>query len=353
MVKDILVINPGSTTTKIGMYREGNFVFQETITHNPDVILELGSIPNQLDYRVKVINQVLINKEYDIKNIDAIVGRGGMIVGLLGGGYEVNEKLYEALKSPDNPQHASSLGGMIAFEIGRELGVPAYIYDSPMGCELMDIAKVTGLKGYERYGAYHVLNAKAQGRNYADSVGAKYEDLNLIVAHMGGGITVTAHKNGKIIDGLSYDDGPMSPERTGGMPLLLWNQVCFNLAHNKENAEKLICGKGGLYSYLGVTDCRQVEKLISEGNEEAKLVYEAMAYQVAKSIAQLTVPLEGKIDGIILTGGAANSKKLTANVTKYAQHVGKIIVLPGEDELLALAKGTYRIITGEEKAHIF
>ena len=189
--------------------------------------------------------------------------------------------------------------------------------------------------------------------NYAESIGKKYEELNLIVCHMGGGISASAHKEGKIIDGVSYDDGPMSPERTGGIPLLLWTKLCFSGKYTEEEIEKLICGKGGLYSYLGVTDCREVEKMIEEGNKKAATVYEAMAYQVAKGIAQTSVALKGKVDAVILTGGAAHSKKLTEMIQDYAGHIGKFVIMPGEDELLALAKGAERILEGKEEAHIY
>ena len=314
---DILVINPGSTTTKIGLFRNLELVFEETLTHDPDKLLAYGTIGAQLPYRAEVIRKILDEKNYDTTLLKAVVGRGGMVIGLSGGGYRVNPALCEAMKSPENPQHASSLGALLAYEIAEALGIPSFIYDSTMGCELSEVAKISGLSGIERYGCYHV------------------------------------HKNGQIIDGASYDDGPMSPERTGGIALLLWTKLCYSGKYTKEEADKLICGKGGLYSYLGVTDCREVEKLIANGDKKAALVYEAMAYQVAKSIAEMSVALKGEVDGIILTGGAAHSKMLTDMVRDYAGHIGEFILMPGEDELGALAKGAERILSGEETAHIY
>lgn len=350
---DILVINPGSTTTKIGLFRNMELVFEKTLTHDPDRLLAYGTIGAQLPARAKVIREVLAELNYDTAGLKAVVGRGGMIIGLSGGGYRVNPALCEAMKNPENPQHASSLGALIAYDIAESLGIPSFIYDSTMGCELTEVAKVSGLAGIERYGCYHVLNARAQAMNYASQIGKEYKELNLLVCHMGGGISVTVHKNGQIIDGASYDDGPMSPERTGGIALLLWTKLCYSGKYTKEEADKFICGKGGLYSYLGVTDCREVEKMIADGDEKAKLVYEAMAYQIAKSIAEMSVALKGEVDGIILTGGAAHSKMLTDMIRDYAGHIGEFILMPGEDELEALAKGAERIMSGKETAHIY
>lgn len=202
---DILVINPGSTTTKIGLFRNLELVFEETLTHDPDKLLAYGTIGAQLPYRAEVIRKILDEKNYDTTLLKAVVGRGGMVIGLSGGGYRVNPALCEAMKSPENPQHASSLGALLAYEIAEALGIPSFIYDSTMGCELSEVAKVSGLSGIERYGCYHVLNARAQAMNYAARIGKSYKELNLLVCHMGGGISVTVHKNGQIIDGASYD----------------------------------------------------------------------------------------------------------------------------------------------------
>lgn len=350
---DILVINPGSTTTKIAVFRDLKTLFEETITHDPEELKKMGDIFGQLPFREKLIREVLEKRNYDPAELTATVGRGGMIIGLHGGGYKVTPKLCEAMRNPENPPHASSMGAQLAYDIAEPLGIPAFIYDSTMGCELSEVAKITGLEGVERYGCCHVLNARAQAMNYAKAEGRNYKDLNLIVCHMGGGITVSAHKDGKIIDDSSYDNGPMAPERTGGVPLILWTKLCFSGRYTEEQIGKFISGQGGLMSYLGVTDCREVEAMIAQGNKKAAVVYEAMAYQVAKAIAMMSVALKGKVDAVILTGGAAHSEMLTGMVKDYAGHIGKFVIMPGEDELLALASGADRILKGEEEGRIY
>ncbi len=350
---DILVINPGSTTTKIAVFQDLKLLFDATITHDPEKLKEMGDIFGQMDFREGLIKDTLKSHDYDVKNLAAAVGRGGMIIGLHGGGYRVTPKLCEAMRNPDNPPHASSLGAELAYRIAEPMGKPSFIYDSTMGCELSDVAKVTGLEGIERYGCCHVLNSRAQAMNFADSQNKDYSSMDLIVAHLGGGISVSAHHNGMIIDDSTYDNGPMAPERTGGIPLILWTRLCFSGKYDEKEMEKFISGRGGLVSYLGVTDCREVEKMISEGNKKAKLVYEAMAYQVAKGIAEMSVALKGNVDAVILTGGAAHSKLLTDMIQNYAGHIGKFVVMAGEDELLALAAGADRILKGEEEARVY
>ena len=350
---DILAINPGSTTTKAAVFRDMNLLFEETLTHDPEELKAMGDIFGQMEFREKLIREILEKHDYDMKNLSAAVGRGGMIIGLHGGGYKVTPELCRAMRNPDNPPHASSMGAELVYDIAKPLGIPAFIYDSTMGCELTEVAKISGLEGIERYGCCHVLNSRAQGMRYAAAEGKKYEDLNLIVAHLGGGISVSAHQNGSIIDDSTYDSGPMAPERTGGIPLILWTKLCFSGRYSESQVEKLISGQGGLFSYLGVTDCREVEAMIADGDEKAALVYEAMAYQVAKAIAVMSVPLKGKVDAVILTGGAAHSKMLTKMIEDYAGHVGTFVIMPGENELEALAAGADRILKGEEEGRIY
>ena len=352
-VTEILAINPGSTSTKVAVFRGEEELFAKTVNHEPALLKDMGDIFGQMEFREKVIRDILKEKNYDTKSLAAVVGRGGMIIGLHGGGYRVNHRLCEAMRSPDNPPHASSMGAELAHKIAEPLGIPAFIYDSTMGCELIPVAKVSGLAELERYGCCHVLNSRAQAMNYAKTIGKEYRELNLIISHMGGGISVSAHKDGKVIDVAGYDEGPMSPERTGGIPLILWTKLCFSGKYSEAQVEKLISGQGGIVSYLGVTDGREVEKMIEGGDEEAALVYEAMAYQIGKSIAQMSVALQGKTDAVILTGGLANSPMLNEMIEKYAGHIGKFIVMPGEDELAALAAGAARILNGEEEGRLY
>ncbi|MST51958.1 butyrate kinase [Clostridiales Family XIII bacterium WCA-MUC-591-APC-3H] len=350
-VKDILVINPGSTSTKITIYTKQNteILYENNIVHDEQKILEFPTVASQKNYRKGIILDELNDKGYDLKNLTAVVGRGGMLFGLKGGGYKINDKMYNEMASSKLPQHASSLGALLAYSIAQPLGIPSFIYDSTMGCDLLDIAKVTGISEIEKYGATHLLNSRAQAIKYAKSKGKDYKEMNFINCHMGGGITANAMKGGKVIDTAAYDDGPMAPERSGGVPLLLFKQLCFDGKHTEEDMEKLIAGKGGLYSYLGTKDAREVEKMIEEGDSYAAMVYEAMGFQVAKAIAGLSCALEGKVDVIILTGGVAYSKWLTEKIKKYCGHIAPIEVMPGESEMEALAAGTLRMLTGEEE----
>lgn len=351
-IKDILVINPGSTSTKIAIYTNENKekLFEADVVHDDEKINSFPNVASQKNYRKEMILEMLKEEKYDLKNLSAVVGRGGMLFGLEGGGYKINQKMFHEMASPNLPQHASSLGALLAYSIAEALEVPSYIYDSTMGCDLLDIAKVTGIAEVEKYGATHLLNSRAQAMKYAKSQGKDYKSMNFINCHMGGGITANAMKDGKVIDVAAYDDGPMAPERSGGIPLLLFNKLCFDGKHTEEDMKKLIAGKGGIYSYLGTKDCREVEKMIADGDSYAKMIYEAMAFQVGKAIAGLSCAFEGKVDVIILTGGVAYSKMLTDMIKKYCGHIGHIEVMPGESEMEALANGAMRMLKGEEIA---
>lgn len=351
-LKDILVINPGSTSTKVAIFKgDGEeIIFEKNIVHDEQKILEFPTVASQEDYRRGMILKLLADNEYDLKDLGAVVGRGGMLFGLEGGGYRVNKTMYERMASPELPQHASSLGALLAFSIAEDLGLPSFIYDSTMGCDLMDVAKVTGIAEIEKYGAVHLLNSRAQAIKYAEIQGKNYKDLNYIICHMGGGITCCAMKDGKVIDTAAYDDGPMAAERSGGVPLLLFIKLCFDGKHTEEDMKKLVAGKGGLYSYLGTKDCIEIENNCLAGDEKSILAYKAMGYQAAKSIAGLSCALEGKVDAIIFTGGLARSKPLVDWMKQYCGHIGNIVVMPGEKEMEALAAGTVRMLTGEEEA---
>ncbi len=354
-IKDILVINPGSTSTKIAVFAgDGEFRrFETNIVHDEAVILKFPDVASQQEYRKEMILSYLDEEGYELHNLAAVVGRGGMVYGLSGGGYVVTETLCSRMASSDIPQHASSLGALLAYAVAKLLRIPSFIYDSTMGCDLLDIARITGIAGVEKYGATHLLNSRAQAIRYATSIGRDYKDMQFIVCHMGGGITANAWREGKVIDVAAYDDGPMAPERSGGVPLLLFKRLCFDGKHTEADVEKMISGCGGLYSYLGTKDCRDVERRIDEGDAQAKTVYEAMALQVAKAIAGLSCVLQGRVDVIILTGGIAHSKLLTGMIEKFCGHIGPIVVMAGESEMEALAAGAVRMLRGEEEAKIY
>lgn len=353
-IKNILVINPGSTSTKIAVFRmaeneELEVLFEENIEHDEEEVLGFDTVADQKDYRQRTVLNWLSAKGYELSSLTAIVGRGGMLSELKGGGYMINETLYRKMQSPKLPQHASSLGALLAFAMAKPLGIPSFIYDSTMGAELLDVAKITGVAGLEKQSATHLLNSRAQDIKYAKSLGKDYHDMNFINCHMGGGITVNAMHDGKVIDVYSYDDGPMAPERTGGIPLLLFKKMCFDEDYTEADIERVIAGKGGLYSHLGTKDAREVEARVDAGDPYASLVYESMGFQAAKSIAGLSCALLGNVDAIILTGGIARSKWLTDKIEKYCGHIGPVIVMPGESEMEALAEGTLRMLMGEEE----
>lgn len=354
-IKDILVLNPGSTSTKIAVYTDQNrsVRFRTNIVHDEERILAFGTVASQQDYRRDMILDWLRSRDYDTGLLSAVVGRGGMATELEIGGYRVNEKLVKRMEDPSLPPHASSLGAILAYRIAEPLGLPSYIYDAPLSCKIMPIARITGIAGLEKYGAVHVLNERAMAMEYAAGIGREFADLDLIVCHMGGGITVSAMHGGDIVDASSYDEGAMSPERPGGVPLILFKKLCFDGSHTETDIDKIISGRGGLWSYLGTKDCIEIEKRIKGGDDKAALIYEAMAYQVAKAIAQMAVALKGHVDAVIITGGIAHSKMLTGMIEEYASHIGKIVVMPGEKEMEALANGALRMLLGQEQARIY
>lgn len=348
----MLIINPGSTSTKIAVYDDLNPVFVETLRHSTEELSPYKTIFEQYDFRKDVILKAVENKGIHIKTLNAVVGRGGLLKPIEGGTYAVNEAMIEDLKVGVQGQHASNLGGIIAFEIAKSLNIPSFIVDPVVVDEMEDIARISGMPEIERKSIFHALNQKAVAKRYAKECGKRYEDLNLIVAHMGGGISVGAHKGGKVVDVNNALDGegPFSPERTGSLPVGELMKLCFSGKYTHDEMKKKICGKGGFVAYLGTNDGREVKKMMDEGNKEAELVYKAMAYQVAKEIGALGAVLCGKVDAIILTGGLAYGTELVEWIKERISFVGPIVVYPGEDEMLALAEGGYRVLTGEEKA---
>ncbi|MCX7885027.1 MAG: butyrate kinase [Caloramator sp.] len=348
----MLIINPGSTSTKIAVYDDLNPVFVETLRHSTEELSPYKTIFEQYDFRKDVILKAVENKDIDIKTLNAVVGRGGLLKPIEGGTYAVNEAMIEDLKVGVQGQHASNLGGIIAFEIAKSLNIPSFIVDPVVVDEMEDIARISGMPEIKRKSIFHALNQKAVAKRYAKECGKRYEDLNLIVAHMGGGISVGAHKGGRVVDVNNALDGegPFSPERTGSLPVGELMKLCFSGKYTLEEMKKKICGKGGFVAYLGTNDGREVKKMMDEGNKEAELVYKAMAYQVAKEIGALGAVLCGRVDAIILTGGLAYGTELVEWIKERISFVGPIVVYPGEDEMLALAEGGYRVLTGEEEA---
>ncbi|CDF57670.1 butyrate kinase [Thermobrachium celere] len=348
----MLIINPGSTSTKIAVYDDLNPVFVETLRHSAEELAPYATIFDQYEFRKNVIIKAVEDKGIDLSTLNAVVGRGGLLKPIEGGTYSVNEKMLEDLKIGVQGQHASNLGGVIAYEIAKKYNIPSFIVDPVVVDEMQDVARISGMPEIERKSIFHALNQKAVAKRYAKEKGVKYEDLNLIVAHMGGGISVGAHKKGRVVDVNNALDGegPFSPERSGGLPVGDLVKMCFSGKYTQDEIKKKITGKGGLVAYLGTNDGREVKKMMDEGNKEAELIYKAMAYQVSKEIGSCAAVLKGEVDAIILTGGLAYGEEYVSWIKERISFIAPVVVYPGEDEMLALAEGGLRVLKGEETA---
>ena len=348
----ILTINPGSTSTKIAVYDNDKEVFEKTLRHSSEEIGQFENISDQFNFRKDIIEGELKAADIKLEELDCVVGRGGLLKPIKGGTYSVTESMLEDLRVGVSGQHASNLGGIIANEFSKELDIPAFIVDPVVVDEISDLARISGTASIERKSIFHALNQKAIGRRFAGEIGKKYEDLNLIIAHMGGGISVGAHSKGAVVDVANALDGegPFSPERSGGVPVGSVIDLCFSGNYTVYDIRKMITGNGGLVSYLNTNDAREVEAMIEKGDKKAELVYEAMAYQVAKEIGSCAAVLSGKVDGILLTGGIAYSKSFTKMITDRVGFISEVKIYPGEDEMIALALGGLRVLKGEEKA---
>lgn len=347
-----LIINPGSTSTKIGVYEDEEPILVETLRHSAEEIGSYKTIYDQLNFRKEVILKVLEEKGFNIKELSGVVGRGGLLKPIEGGTYEVNNTMVSDLKVGVLGQHASNLGGIIAHEIGEELKIPAFIVDPVVVDEMDAVARVSGMPEIERMSIFHALNQKAVAKRYAKERETSYDKVNLIVAHLGGGISVGAHKEGKVVDVNNALDGegPFSPERSGGVPVGDLVKLCFSGLYSQAEIKKKINGKGGFVGYLNTNDAKAVGERAEAGDAEAKLVQDAMAYQVAKEIGRCAAVLKGKVDAIILTGGIAYSKYIVNYIKERVEFISEVVVYPGEDELLALAQGGLRVLNGQEKA---
>ncbi|WP_160690177.1 butyrate kinase [Clostridium sp. C2-6-12] len=347
----LLIINPGSTSTKIAVYVDEKEMFEETLRHSSEEIGGFKHILDQKSFRTGIILEVLKNNKIDIREMDAIVGRGGLLKPIISGTYNVNDKMLMDLKESVQGEHASNLGAIIANEIANSINKPAFIVDPVVVDEMEEIARLSGIPELPRKSIFHALNQKAVAKRYAKEKSVRYEEINLIVAHMGGGVSVGAHKNGKIIDvnNALDGDGAFSPERSGGVPAGDLARMCFSGKYTLGEILKKITGKGGFVSYLNTNDARIVEKAALEGDPKAKLVHDAMGYQVSKDIGAAAAVLNGKVDAIILTGGMAYGKPMVNLISEKVGFIAPIIVYPGEDEMLALAKGVLRVLNGEEE----
>lgn len=352
--KYILAINPGSTSTKVSLFEGLIEVKSQKLEISQDELKQFEAIIDQYEFRKDIIDNWLISEEIDKGEIRAVVGRGGLLRPMPSGTYKVTEDMIEDLKIGIQGQHASNLGGLLAKGLGDELEVPSYIVDPVAVDEFHDVARISGLKELPRKSLVHALNIKAVCHRYANETNQKLDDINLIVAHLGGGISVAPILRGKIVDVNNANHmGPFSPERAGGLPVGDIVKMCFSGDYTEAQMKKLIQGQGGMMSYLETFDGREVVKRIQAGDKYAKLIYDAMAYQIGKEIGSLGPVLKGDVNAIIITGGLAYSDYLVEYIKDMVSFLADVIVYPGEDEMDALNRGALRVLEGEEKAKIY
>lgn len=344
----ILIINPGSTSTKVGIYEDLEEKKIKNITIEADVLEKFENLYDQTDMRYEQVMGFLKENNIDPQSLDVIVSRGGMLPPLHTGAYVIDDELCDIMRYHPAQLHASNLGALVARKISKKYNIPAYIYDAVSVDELTDEARLSGVKKYPRRSFSHTLNTRAVAMKYCADNGLDYHKSSIIVTHLGGGISMNFQKNGRLVDVSSSDEGPFSTNRAGVLPIY----SCITIASEEgANAlQKYEDSIGGLISYLDTNDAREVEKMINEGNKEALLVYKAMAYQIAKTIGSLSVVDNGKIDAIILTGGMSYSKMLTDWVKEKVSFIAPVVLYPGEFEMKALAQGAYRVMNGIEKA---
>lgn len=345
----VLAINPGSTSTKAAVYDDEQEIANVTIRYHPEELAKYDNIIAQRELRAIDVIKMLDERDIALSSLNAVVGRGGLIKPIDSGTYLINERMLEDLISDSAMVHASALGGLIAEAIGKQYNIPAYVVDPIVVDEMEPCAKLTGIPGIERRSVFHALNSKAVARRCAKQIGIPYEDGRFIVVHMGGGITVGAHRYGRVIDvnDAVSGEGPFTPERSGSVPLEPVIDMCFSGKFTKAEIMSKVIGKGGMQAYLGTTDMIAVQQMVKGGDEYAALVLDAMAYQVSKEIGAMAAVLEGRIDAIILTGGLAYSVRFTGSIKQRVDQIAKVYTFPGEAELLALAEGALRVLKGE------
>ncbi|ACZ18826.1 butyrate kinase [Thermanaerovibrio acidaminovorans DSM 6589] len=353
----ILVINPGSTSTKVAVFEDDELLASKTLRHSSEELAPFKRLTDQFAFRTKIIEAFLQEAGVPPEELSAVVGRGGLLDPISSGGtYKVTDDMLEDLMSGKNGEHASNLGALIAYQFTREFGIPSFIVDSVVVDELEPLARYSGHPMFKRRSIFHALNQKATARAAAKELGKAYEDVNLIVVHMGGGISVGAHKRGRVVNvnNALDGDGPFTPERSGTLPLTQLIDLCYSGRYTLDQMKKKIKGQGGMVDYLGTNDGMEVSKRIDQGDQEALLVYRAMAYQTAKWIGKMAAVLSGEVDGIVLTGGLAYDKdRMVPWIREMVEFIAPVLVFPGGDEERALAMGGLRVLRGEETPKIY
>lgn len=350
-----LVINPGSTSTKIGVYEDETLLFDEIFRHSLEEISQYPTVESQKDFRKSKILELFASNNFDIHSLDMVVGRGGLLKPIAGGTYEVTDELLHDLEIGRQGKHACNLGGILAREIADEIGVKSFIVDPAVVDEMIDVARVSGVPELPRISAFHVLNQKAVAKRFAKENDKNYEDINLIVVHMGGGVSVGAHEKGRVVDVFNAldGDGALSTDRAGCVPSGALIKMCFSGKYTEKEVYKKIVGEGGIKAYLETNDMKKLDQMVHDGVKKAKLVRDAFIYQVSKNISALAAVLKGKVDQIIMTGGIAYDKFIVEGLKEAIEWIAPITVYPGEDELLALAQGGLRVMRKEEKAQVY
>ncbi len=349
----VLAINPGSTSTKIAVYEDETQLFVTVIEHAAEELALFKEIYDQYEYRKRLIIKAMEENCVERGSLTAVVARGGLLPPVPAGAFEINDDIVWQLRYKPQNEHASNLGAPIAKAIADELGLKAYIYDPITVDEMDEISKIAGLPKMQRKSMGHALNMRAAAHKYADECGVPYEKMNLIIAHLGGGITISYHQQGRMIDMVSDEEGPFSPERTGILPLFQTLEMATESGKDFKALYKYVKTKGGLMGHLGTNDGRKVEKMISAGDRHAALVYEAMAHNISKFIGALATAARGKVNAIIITGGTAHSKMITSWIEERVSFIAPVKIIPGENEMESLVKGTLRVLRGQEAAHIF
>ncbi|SLM18230.1 putative butyrate kinase [uncultured spirochete] len=350
-MKKILAINPGGTSTKIAIFDGDTLLYQKQIQHKMEDLIQYKHVIEQFEYRYTLVLSSLHESLTDMSSLNAVVARGGMLYSIESGTYSVNDIMINDLKAAKRGEHASNLGAMLAYKIANDLGIPSFIVDPVSVDEFEDVARVSGLKELPRVSLSHALNSKAIARKAADAKGKSYELSNIIVAHLGTGISVSAHKNGRMIDvNNAQEEGPFSSDRCGTVPSYRLVKMCFSGLYTENQLLKMLEGSGGLNSLVGMKDIREIELQANAGNADADLALRALTYQIAKEIGAIATVLNGKVDCIALTGGMVYSDRIVNDITRRVEFISNVLLFPGEQEMTSLASGALRVLNGEEAA---
>lgn len=347
----ILTINPGSTSTKLALFSGEERIVQENLSHSSQDLAGYHKLTDQSPFRSRLVFAFLEKNGISPDSLSAVVGRGGLLTPMPSGTYTIDANMLDYLRH--NPlEHASNLGALLASEVASSASVPAFIVDPVVVDEMDEVARITGIPEIRRISIFHALNQKSIAREAARDLGKAYKDCNLIVSHLGGGISVGAHQRGRVIDvnNALNGDGPFTPERAGAIPSWSLIELALSGQYSRDELKKKLTGKGGLVAHLGTNDVREVIRRVRSGDKQAELIYQAMAYTIAKEIAAMASVLKGEVDAVVITGGIAYNDDFVALIKERTAFIAPLLVYPGEDEMSALAKGALRVLSGEESA---